>query len=165
MGRVSEQMDRQKKAVQPNYRVRYVVRGHFMGANYGPYPGDPGLIIPKLLNLGKDEQLLRLGYLEEYKGKDSFECGVCGNKFSEMKYRDTHHRKRHGPRRGPIIKNLEDLTDEQRQKLFNEVSSEYWTSPGGLRTGDPEDSEILAEERQHDARAPLYMDKTAASKK
>lgn len=152
-----------KNTPKPKSGARYVVR-RMSGGNYGPYPGDPGLIIPKLLNLGKDEQLLRLGYIEEYKQKDQFECGRCGNKFSTMQWRDSHFRKRHGERFGPIIRNIEDLNEAQKQ-LLKDSAADYQTMPGDFMIPDPEDSRLLAEEKHLDAVAPLYLDKTKASRK
>lgn len=136
-----------------------------MGTSYGPYPFDGGLIIPKLLNLGKDEQLIRLGLIEEYRGKDQYECPGCGNKFRAMNERDSHFRKRHGERRGAVVKNLEDLTELQKEIFRNEVATEYYASPQDTMVPDPEDSIIVEEERRAEETAPIFWDKTAASRK
>lgn len=161
------------KTPKPSFKVRYVVRRQFPGnGTYGTQFGDAGLIINRLLNLGNDEQLIRIGYLEEYKRKDSFECGVCGNKFSSMEYRDSHHIKRHGRRRGPRIVNLEDLTEEQRQALkyqpemsHKDKNPDYYASPMEMNIPDPVDIVAANDERKMETVAPLYMDKTKASRR
>lgn len=150
---------RPKVKPQSKYYVRRPVQ-----MTYGPYLLDEGLIIPKLLNVGKEEAMIRLGYIEEYSSKESIECGECGNKFTNMQSRDRHYKKRHGVRRGPKIVNIEDLSEEQRQALKEEAAS-WETAPQQFMVGDPEDAEVAAEERRLEQVAPLHMDKTKASRR
>ena len=163
---------------RPKFGVPYFIR-HVMMGTYGPYPGDSGVIIPKLLeNASRNEQLIRQGFLADYNaavkrkeiGKDKHECGGCGNRFISMRDRDNHYRKRHGKRSGPKIVNIEDLTEEQRQSLkfpsgLTPKDDEYYTSPQDFHVADPLDHETALEEREAEERAPLHWDKTAASRK
>lgn len=156
---------------KPNYKVRYcMVRQQVGTGSYGDYPGDAGLIIPKLLGLPKDEFWVRMEWIREYRGKDQFECGECGHKFTHMELRDRHYIKRHKPRRF-TIQNLEDLTEEQRQGLKQSIAAEnekdpgYRTSPTDFHIPDPEDAELAAEEKFANETAPIHWDKTKASRK
>src|SRR5215467_1083706 len=162
MSMLSEEIRR--RTIKPNPNKRYYIGQMGVNSSYGQYPADLGCIIPKLLNLGKDEALLRLGQLQEYNGKDQYECGQCGNKFISMRTRDSHYVKRHGVRRGPQIKNLDELTDQQREAVRYEMANEYYTSPSEFMIGDPDDRAVAQEERMAQEIAPINWDKTKASK-
>ena len=140
----------------------FVIRRQFVGdATYGKQFGDAGLIV-NLLNTGNDEKLIRIGYLEKYDGRDKFECGRCGNWFASMDAREAHGRKRHSPSKRRIL-DLDQLTEAQKRQLIADTE-EYATTPQDFHVPDPEDSEIAAEERVWDNRAPLRLDQTAASR-
>lgn len=149
----------------------FSIRRQFAGnATYGDMPGDYGAVF-KLLNMGKDDKLIRQGWIQKieedpfYDGKTTYECGKCGMKFSHMDAREAHGRKRHSPKRGPtIIDGTESLTPKQKADLLAGVD-QYETSPGDFYVPDPEDQQMLAEERKMDAIAPIHWDKTESARK
>lgn len=98
----------------------------------------------------RDEDLIRLGYLEERPkhGERPVECSNCGAWFI-----DDHARANHGRRRHP-----------RREK-----SPEFAVAgPMDMKTGEPSvllDTEGDKEDRQLERETPLYLDKTKASRK
>ena len=148
------------------YAVRFQLLGN---GSYGPYPGDAGLIFPNVFALPNRDRDLRIGYIKLVETKERFECAACGNKFETMGNRDGHYRRRHIQKRA-AVKNMEDFTEEQREIIKAEISSDspdhpsYMTSPADFNVPDPEDAAMLQEERKIEATTPLYLDKTKASR-
>lgn len=124
---------------------------------------DRGVVI-KLTGAKNDEKLLRLGYLAEVDPKAGLsECGRCGAWFHDMSMRDGHGKLRHGPvGRGPRVVNLEDLSPAQQAALLADVDQYETERPGFM--GDPSDQEVEAGERYLQEVAPLFLDKSAASR-
>lgn len=114
----------------------------------------------------KREQLLRLGYLEKSSGRSSVKCGDCGAGFIGDAERNMHGRKRHQGRLvESMIRDLDDLSPQQIAALNEsgrkvKFGEHYMPPPADdLDVQAQEDEKFLAE------RAPLYLDKTAASRK
>src|ERR1051325_1193456 len=81
-------------------------------------PGDVGALIPAdkfTFSVSRDrfDKLVRLYNLSSYKGTGMSECGKCGIRFSDEASRNNHGKRRHTPPRYSI-KDLEDLTEEQK---------------------------------------------------
>lgn len=110
---------------------------------------DRGQVV-KMVGAPNDEKLLRLGYITEVTEKNPkiLECGECGAKFLADNLRLAHGRKRHPHRERPDI----------------EVAVSGVTNP---ETGEPTgviDTTGDREEQQREREAPLFLDKTEASR-
>jgi hypothetical protein len=133
-------------ATQPIYWVRFSIPGlgyfTYHGTNY-----DRGQLMP-LAGGPRDEQLVRMGYIELALKEEAYlqaQCGACGLWFLNEQFRDGHGRLRHRER---FVE--EDLA----------IGGGMEGPDGGaaLRdvTGD-------AEEKRMQQQYPLYLDKTKAT--
>lgn len=74
-----------------------------------------------LAGLPNDERLLRLGYVEPFKGKRGAECGACGTEFADEHLRALHGNKRHRDRfeRTP---QEEDQAEDREERMLQEAA-------------------------------------------
>ncbi|MBP9027299.1 MAG: hypothetical protein KBH81_14275 [Phycisphaerae bacterium] len=79
----------------------------------------------ELAGARNDEKLLRLGYLEAWKGKrnDLHECAACGALFVGGNEREGHYEKRHV--RVQLTPDQEDSRAEREERFLNEVAPIY----------------------------------------
>ena len=111
----------------------------------------------------KREQLLRLGYLEKSPGRSPVKCGDCGSAFIGDAERNMHGRKRHTRHAESFVRDLDDLSDRELAALNQHgrrVRYGEHVQPVGDGLEAAEQEEQFIEER-----APLHLDKTAASRK
>ena len=127
-------------SVKPDLRKTYWCRRPF---DYGlPTKSyDRGEFI-RLQELRNDEKLLRLGYIAEFTGRDKFECGRCSCWFVDMGCRDGHVKMRHLRREGIEVAPV---------TMAGEFA--YGVDVSGQR-----------DEAKLEQLAPLYLDKTSASR-
>ncbi len=165
MGRRKKPKSRaEKKLPVVDKRPLYYINRPF-GPNglYGGMPADRGLVI-RLRGAINDEKLVRIEYiLPLLPGTETSECGKCGNEFKDMQCRDAHVKKRHTPAR-IRVRNIEDLSPQERQRMLSETL-QYETEPPGFVGDGFLDQEERAEERMLEQIAPLNLEHTAASRK
>jgi hypothetical protein len=124
-------------------------------------PLDRGQVF-RLTGQLNDEKLIRLGYVDPVgqKPKTTYPCRVCGKEFVEMGLRDGHGKARHedetalqrvlvAPERDPAE------SDDEFQNRLDDHARE-----AGLMADAAEADRVAQEDRV----APLYMDKTSASR-
>lgn len=152
----------------PSTEKLFFVRRQFPhGATYGTIPGDRGRLL-RLGNFVKDEQLIRLGYIAEIPDPASIdisECAACGGQFVNMDSRDAHFRRSHADIIKAREKNIEELTEKERQRLL--AKDKTFTVEDMYRDKlkeIPGEPNVEAEQQREDQRAPLFMDKTAAAR-
>lgn len=75
-----------------------------------------------LVSARNDEKLLRLQYVEEWKGKksDLHECAACGAQFVGGNERQGHYERRH--LRVVLSPEQEDARLEREERMLNEVA-------------------------------------------
>ena len=105
----------------------YMARRSF---GYGDRKLDRGEVL-QLAGAKNDEKLIRLGYVQAWKGKKAVECGLCQRRFTDEATRATHGQFSHDE--APRDAREEDQLDDRRERYEQTV-------------------------------APLYLDKTAASR-
>ena len=110
----------------------------------------------------RNEQLLRLGYLQEWQGSP-VACGECGRTFTGSADREAHGRKRHAGKRVSMIKNLDDLTGPELEHVLREREQCSLAERGFV--GDSEVDAMEREDARLEERAPLFLENTAASRK
>lgn len=111
----------------------------------------------------RNEQLLRLGYVERHKGKATASCGHCGAKFRTSHDATAHGDKRHGPSRPSAVRNLDEV-DHDTLRRMRATDERYY--PGDqLMAMDPDDADLERETKLLEERAPLYLENTVASRK
>lgn len=114
----------------------------------------------------KVEQLLRLGYLEKAPGRSPVKCGDCGAAFTGDAERNRHGQLRHRRRAPAIVRDLDDLSHAELHRLNygdHERRVRYGEHYQPVVSDGLEDVE--AEEKFLEEKAPLHLDKTAASRK
>lgn len=135
--------------------VRRCVGGEF---TYGGRTMDRNQVF-ELTGLRGDDALLRLGYIEGLKSGTHLETfGACGAQFTEATSAAAHHTRRHTP------KVERPLVMEGRRP--GETKEEYEQREKAWRDAlvAQEDSQEAREDQQENARAPLYLDQTTASR-
>ena len=155
-----------KKAGPTSEPQLYAVR---MPGGYGGVQADEGQIV-KLIAGAKQDQLLRLRYLEPWEGREKFECGPCGAKFESERHRLAHGNKRHSGRQ-PKFKDLSECTPEEVERIKRDAGEpgltrrdpDYWVNSSEFNVPDPIDREAADLERH--ARENINWEKTAAAHK
>lgn len=109
----------------------------------------------------RNEQLLRLGYLQEWT-KDTVACGECGAKFIGAAERQGHGQKRHKPHQ-KRVRDLDDLSHHELARLQDKTG--MFTVGDQLTASDPDLDSMEREEKVLEERAPLFLENTAASRK
>lgn len=111
------------------------------------------------------EQLLRLEYIQPFDGTP-VACGECGSKFAGDFERNRHGQKRHGRKLPSMVRDLDDLNQAELHRL-NHGDNDRRVKYGEHFTPMVGDGleEIEQEEKFLEERAPLRLDKTAASRK
>ena len=151
------------ESVVDNRPLYYINRPFGPNGIHMGLPADRGLII-RLHGQVNDEKLTRIDYvLPLLPGSETFECGKCGSEFRDMQCRDAHVKKRHTPAR-VRVRNIEDLSPQERQRMLSETL-QYETEPPGFVGDGFLDQEERAEERMLEQIAPLNLEHTAASRK
>lgn len=117
--------------------------------HYAGKPIDRGQVMT-LGGYRNDERLIRLGYLQliEEKNPRLPECGECGEKFVESRFLTAHGRARH--------RNREPNLDMVAAGAYDPTTGEPTAFVD--TTGDAEEARLERE-------APLYLDKTEASRR
>jgi hypothetical protein len=155
-----------KKAGPTSEPQLYIVR---MPGGYGGVQADEGQIV-KLIAGAKQDQLLRLRYLEPWDGKEKYECGPCGAKFESERYRMAHGNQRHSDK-APKFIDLNDCSPEEKARIKHDAGApnltrrdpEYWVNHHEFNVPDPIDKEAQVVERA--ARENINWEKTAAANK
>lgn len=112
----------------------------------------------------KREQLLRLGYLEKFSGS-AVKCGECSARFTGDAERNMHGQKRHRQRGVSLIRDLDDLGPEELRRLNDDGKRIRHGEHFQGMVGDNLEAEAQQEEKFLEEKAPLYLDKTVASRK
>lgn len=162
MGRIDVQRD-QGVQVRPGMVVR--VRRPGPGASsYDEIKLETDRVF-KLRGSRNDEKLVRLGFLEVFSGK-TWACRLCGAEFASERWRDTHGRNEHEPKRSLIgvreVPLSETFRNEKTHFTAEDVAMEQAAQAAVVRGTEQAEE---AAERKADEEAPLYLDKTAASRK
>lgn len=108
-----------------------------------------------------DEKLVRLGYVEPVGSKPStFQCRTCGKEFVDPGMRDGHGRFRHEPVPVERIVGNRPVRErgEDEESYLNRLDD--WEREAGQRL-DARDEQRIQHE---DSAAPLYLDKTTATR-
>lgn len=130
------------EAERPVRLSRYWCRRPF---DYAGYSYERGETI-RMGGFRNDEKLIRLGFVAEFKVEPRYECGVCGKKFTEEIMRDEHGRAKHRRRfEDDIFAPSGPLDLNGQPNMFVDVE------------GDKEEERLQVV-------APLYLDKTEASR-
>jgi hypothetical protein len=139
--------------------VRRVTGGEF---TYHGRAMDRGQVF-ELLHLdgsgARDAQLVRLGYLSVVPANRTFEiCGTCSARFVDATTANAHHTKRHVP--------VVDAKPRMEARRHGETQQEYDAREAQFRASviAQDAAEDEKGDRAENARAPLYMDQTKASR-
>lgn len=130
---------------------------------YNEIKMEPGRVF-KLHGAINDEKLVRLGWLEPYKG-DTLACRMCGAEFESENARATHGANVHDPRPTPSMCEVPINKANRRERTTysaEDIAEERAIQAAASRQAQIEDED---RERRLEQEAPLYMDKTAASQK
>jgi hypothetical protein len=153
------------KSKKPSTFSGYFVLGIQLGkdGNLWGIPGDAGVLIDsiKMSNMleSRRDQMKRIYRLEPWLDTTFFEC-QCGLKFATEQAKKVHGQRRHSDKKRPIVKDLTECTEEEREAILADVDR-YETAPNQFNIPDPEDREMSREDRE--LAEQIDWTKTAAS--
>jgi hypothetical protein len=154
-----------KKHTAALSNATYYVLGIQLGkdGNLWGIPGDQGLLVDtiKMTNMqpSRQDQMKRIYKLEPWVGSTFYEC-QCGLKFATEQSKNAHGQRRHSQKRRPLVKDLHECSEEERESILAEVDR-YETAPNQFNIPDPEDREMSREDRE--LADQIDWSKTAAS--
>jgi len=155
-----------QRANVPSTEKLFMVRRTFPGVTYGDIPLERGRLV-RMHGFLKDQQLLRLQYIEEVLDPGSVhpsECGQCGAEFINMSERDGHFKRNHKDVLRAREQTIHDLTAKERRRLLAKTGTFGPDDVGFAPSGTPGDVETERIIQKEDEIAPLAMDKTKASR-
>lgn len=154
------------RAGVPPAEKLFMVRRTFPGVTYGSIPLERGRLV-RLQGLAKDQQMLRLEYIEEIADPsiiDPSECGACGGEFVSMSERDGHYKREHKDILRAREQTIHELTERQRQQMLKKTGTYGPEDVGFMPESTPLDMETERIIQQEEKIAPLRLDKTKASR-
>ncbi len=161
-------VDAIKKRVDiPRTEKLFMVRRTLPGASYGKIALERGRLL-RMQGFAKDQQLLRLGYIEEIIDPSFVvpsECGPCHAQFIGDEERNGHFERNHKDILLARERTVQELTEKERQNLLKKTGTYGPNDVGFTPQTTPQDQVFERIIERENEIAPLKLDKTAASRK
>ncbi len=155
-----------RRAGIPQAEKLFMISRTFPGAQYAGVPHERGRII-RLRGLVKDQDLLRIRYIEEIADPsliDIAECGGCGGQFISQFERDNHFKRAHKDILRAREQTIHDLTEKQRAQLMKKTGTFGPEDVGFMPQATPQDLEEENIIKREDEISPIRYDQTKASR-